>query len=284
MQILADLEPGPRGIYTGAIGHVRPDGSASFNVAIRTAIVDRRRSRVELGIGSGIVWDSDARSEYDECLLKGSILGRRPESFELLETMRWQPGEGFHLLERHLARLEESAEYFACPCDLAAIRRALAAAVEGGAGPLRVRLLLALDGTPRVEQSPLLPRPDPLVVALASTPVDDQDVFLFHKTTRRAVYDDRRAEAPACDDVVLWNARGEVTESTTANLVVEIDGARVTPPVASGLLAGTCRAELLASGAISERPVTLDELRRAETWWLVNSVQGWRSARLISSP
>jgi para-aminobenzoate synthetase/4-amino-4-deoxychorismate lyase len=283
MQILADLEPGPRGVYTGAIGHVRPDGNASFNVAIRTAIVDRRRSRVELGVGSGIVWDSDARSEYDECLLKGSILGCRPPSFDLLETLRWEPGTGFHLLDRHLARLRESAEYFARPCDLPAIRRALAAAVENEAAPRRVRLLVALDGTPRVEQAPLIARPGPLVVCLASKPVDDQDVFLFHKTTRRRVYDDCRAEAPGCDDVVLWNARGEVTESTTANLVVEIDGARFTPPVASGLLAGTCRAELLAEGAITEHPITLADLRAAGKWWLVNSVQGWRPARLTSS-
>lgn len=280
--ILAALEPAGRGIYTGTIGHVRPDGNASFNVAIRTAVVDRRRSRIEFGIGSGIVWDSDARAEYDECLLKGSVLGHRPERFELLETMRWTADAGFHLLDRHLERLQQSAEYFGYACSGPAVRSALGAAVDRQAGPLRVRLLVAFDGSIRVEQAPLVPRPDPLAVSLASTPVDDQHLFLFHKTTRRDVYDAARAESPECDDVLLWNTRGEVTESTTANVIVEIDGGRVTPPVDSGLLAGTFRAELLAQGAVRERVVTVDELKAAAHWWLVNSVQGWRSARLIA--
>ncbi len=94
MEIVRELEGHPRGVYTGAIGHVRPDGSARFTVAIRTAVVDRVGGRVEFGVGSGIVWDSVAGDEYDECLLKGSVLGRRPRPFELLETMRWTPAEG----------------------------------------------------------------------------------------------------------------------------------------------------------------------------------------------
>ena len=102
MEIIRDIEQEPRGVYTGAIGYLKPDGGAQFNVAIRTAVVDERRGVVEFGVGSGVVWDSDPDREYDECLLKGSVLGRRPEPFDLLETIRWTPGEGFFLLERHL--------------------------------------------------------------------------------------------------------------------------------------------------------------------------------------
>jgi para-aminobenzoate synthetase/4-amino-4-deoxychorismate lyase len=127
-------------------------------------------------------------------------------------------------------------------------------------------------------------------VRFALDPVDPSDDFLFHKTTNRSFY--QRAIRPDCDDVVLWNVAGEVTETTIANLVVEIDGvdddagggpvrSRVTPPVACGLLPGTFRAELLETGAVSEARVTVGQLRRAARFWLVNSVRGWCPAKLL---
>jgi para-aminobenzoate synthetase/4-amino-4-deoxychorismate lyase len=112
MAILSELESAPRGVYTGAIGHIPPDGNASFNVAIRTAVVNIAGGRVEFGVGSGIVWDSDAGAEYEECLLKGSVIGQAPVRFELLETLRWTPEEGYFLRDRHVDRLRESADYF----------------------------------------------------------------------------------------------------------------------------------------------------------------------------
>jgi para-aminobenzoate synthetase/4-amino-4-deoxychorismate lyase len=279
-EILATLEQGPRGVYAGAIGHIPPDGNASFNVAIRTAVVDRRTNTIEFGIGSGIVWDSDPAAEYEECLAKGSVLGRRPSRFELLETFRWNPGEGFALLERHLARLRDGAEYFSFVCDVQRVRAELERAVEGREEPLRVRLLVADEGSVRVEHAPLSIDDRALRVVVAATPVDSRDVALFHKTTNREVYERARAAAPACDDVILWNERQEVTESTVANVVVEIAGVRWTPPVECGLLAGTYRAELLERGEIRERVISVDELRAAAHMWLVNSVQGERRAIL----
>ncbi len=298
MEILRELENQPRGVYSGAIGYVAPDGSAHFNVAIRTAIVDRRSQRVSFGIGSGIVWDSEAGAEYDECLLKGSVLGRRPVPFDLLETMRWAAGEGFFLIERHLQRMSESAEYFGFPYDEARIREALEAvartlrtADETAEGRHRVRLLLSRKGDIRIEHRPLDPSRTPLRVGMATEPVDIQSPFLFHKTTNRAMYERARSTgkgrtaepggAGETDETILWNARGEVTEATTANIVVELDGLLVTPPVDCGLLAGTCRAEALARGEARERLVTLDQLRRASHIWLINSVHGWRDASLV---
>lgn len=281
-RILESLERGPRGVYTGAIGHVPPDGDASFNVAIRTAVVDHRAGAVEFGIGSGIVWDSDPAAEYEECLLKGSVIGRRPARFDLLETLRWGPGEGFVLLERHLARLRDAAEYFSYACDERAIREGLSEAVQGQEGPLKVRLLVSRDGSFRLEHCQLTTDDGVLQVALAQSPVDSRDVSLFHKTTNREVYEAARAAQPACDDVILWNERGEVTEATVANVVVELGGARWTPPVECGLLAGTYRAELLARGAIAERVIALTELRSASRCWLINSVYGERSAVVVT--
>ena len=282
MQIIRSLEPDTRGIYTGAIGYVAPDGRAQFNVAIRTAVIDLRTGRLDFGVGSGIVWDSDPEQEYEECLLKGSVLGQRPEPFELLETMRWTSGEGFFLLERHLDRLQDSARYFGFTCSMDRVRQALdechkAASPSGR--PQRVRLLVAEDGSVHVERAPLAPQEGIVRLRLAAQPIDPSDRFLFHKTTNRGIYD--QARLPDCDDVILWNPGGEIAESTIANLVVDIDGRRVTPPVECGLLAGTLRAELLSTGEILQARVTVDELRKATRLWLINSVRGWCPADLL---
>lgn len=282
MELLNDLESEPRGIYTGAIGHVPPDGLARFNVAIRTALVDRRERVVTFGVGSGVVWDSDAGAEYAECLMKGSILGARPEPFSLLETLRWIPDEGYYLLARHTDRVRGAAEYFDISLDDVAVQTALADAVDGAPGALRVRLLVDQNGRISVESTPLVLSTLRLRVCLAAECVDVSTPFLYHKTTNRSVYDKARASAPDHDDVLLWNERAEVTEATTANVVVEIDGARVTPPVSSGLLGGTCRAQMLAEGTISERVLTVDDLKASSRLWLINSVQGMREATLDS--
>ena len=280
MEILAELEPRPRGIYTGAIGYMEPTGDAQFNVAIRTAIVDERLERISYGVGSGIVWDSSADAEYEECLLKGEVLGRVPPTFELLETLRWSPDDGFLLLDRHLQRLSGSAEYFAFEYDEPKLAGDLSTAVAGVDCPLRVRLRLANSGAVTVECTPLRIQATPVRVKLSRAPISRDDVFLYHKTTNRVIYETRAFDAGA-DDVILWNTEGEVTESTVANIVVELDGARVTPPVACGLLAGTFRAALLDRGEISERIVRVTDLRGATRIWLINSVQGWRPATLI---
>jgi para-aminobenzoate synthetase/4-amino-4-deoxychorismate lyase len=278
MAILSELETEPRGIYCGAVGHVPPDGNASFNVAIRTAVVDVGRRRVEFGIGSGVVWDSEVVTEYEECLLKGSIIGQAPVRFELLETMRWTPDGGIFLSERHFDRLGESADYFDVAFNAEAARDTVNAAMSGLAQPQRVRLLIGRDGRICVEHTPLVPQTSTLKVAVAAEPVDPQLVWLYHKTTQRGVYENARARSGPGDDVILWNRAQEVTEATTANIVVEVHGRRITPPVGCGLLAGTFRAELLARSEIQERVLMLDDLRSASRVWLINSVHGWREA------
>lgn len=274
MRLLRDLETTPRGVYTGAVGHVPPDGRARFNVAIRTAVIDRGTGTLTFGVGSGIVWDSEPKAEYDECLLKASVLGRKPLAFDLLETIRWTPDEGFYLMSAHLDRLRASADYFDVPLSPAEVERALESAVEGQSAAQRVRLLVARDGAVRVERQPHVPWRQPVRLGLSDTPVDASDVFLYHKTTNRDLYDRARLARPDCDDVLLWNENGEITEATTANVVAEVDGVCVTPPVECGLLAGTCRQQLLASGAIVEGRITIDDLARARRVWLTNAVQG----------
>ncbi len=287
MEIIQGLEKSPRGIYTGSIGFIDPDGNAQFNVAIRTAVLDRSSGVMEYGIGGGVVWDSDADAEYDEALSKAQILARRsPEKQHCcLETMLWEDGDIF-LLERHLKRLAESAEYFGFECDVEKIRDHLRNLRLKT--PTRIRLLLSKDGTIEVGRAVLsAPRTAgdsrPYRLAIAKEPVDSQDVFLYHKTTNRAVYERAKADFPDADDVLLFNERGEVTESCIANIVVELDGKKVTPPVECGLLAGTFRDELLERGEIKEQIVTLEDLMRADSVCLINSVRKWRAGSMLGS-
>ena len=276
--ILREVESSPRGVYCGAIGLLEPGGRAQFNVTIRTVTVDPTTATAEFGVGSGIVWDSEAGSEYDECRVKAAILTAPAPAFELLESLRWIPGPGCRLLARHLARMQASAGYFGRPWDDAAARRTLEQATAGLTSPAKVRLLLNDAGAFRCDVQPLGLIPTPFRVALASEPASSQDVFLFHKTTHRDVYAAAEAGHPDADAVILWNERGEVTEATRFNVVAEIDGERVTPPLDCGLLAGVMRAELLESGAITERRITVAELRAAPRLWVINAVRGWVDA------
>jgi para-aminobenzoate synthetase/4-amino-4-deoxychorismate lyase len=286
MNIIAELETTPRGVYTGAIGYLTPDRFAQFNVAIRTVTIDRELGQAEYGVGGGIVWDSDAADEYRECEIKTRVLTSQPLEFDLLEALLWTPADGYFLLDRHTARLQDSADYFGFRFDRAEwltrledVRRTL---------PLcdhKVRAALNRAGHLSVSAIKLseIARPPVQRVALAQQPIDSADVFLYHKTSRRSIYDRARAERPDCDDVILWNERGEITESCTANVVIDLNGELITPLLECGLLGGTLRAELLARGQLVERVITIEMLHSARRIWLINSVRRWMDAVLIDN-
>jgi para-aminobenzoate synthetase/4-amino-4-deoxychorismate lyase len=281
MELIAALESSPRGVYTGAIGHAAPGRRAQFSVAIRTVAVDHAAAAAEYGTGGGIVWDSRAGGEYAEALAKARILAAPPADLRLLETILWRPARGFFLLRGHLRRLAASARLLGFSCDAAAVRRSLAAAVAGADAPLRVRLLIPRAGPPVVETAPAPPPPGrPWRVALAAQPIDPDLALLRHKTTCRGIYDDARAGWPGLDDVLLWNTRGELTETTVANIALRIKGRWFTPPLASGLLPGVYRDRLLRTGRIAERVLTRDDLRTAEGIALFNSLRGWIPAEM----
>lgn len=282
-QLIRELEPGPRGVYTGAVGYIGPARRAQFAVAIRTATTDRERGTATYGVGSGIVWDSRAGREYSECLAKARVLNTDVRPFSLLETVRWDPVDGFALLERHLRRQAASGRYFGIPFDRVRMRRALEEAV-GGTAPLRVRLLVDEAGECSIEVMALPPKsPAPVRVGFAAHPIDAQDPFLFHKTTRRDVYEAARASRPDCDQVILWNEQGMVTETDIANVALLRDGRWVSPPASAGLLPGTMRADLLERGVIAEADVPVAELRRASQIAVFNSVRGWQEAELVAA-
>jgi para-aminobenzoate synthetase/4-amino-4-deoxychorismate lyase len=198
-----------------------------------------------------------------------------PEALRLYEALLHEPDTGYFLLEAHLARLARSAQHFGFALDAARVRRELERfARRLPPHPRKVRLELGASGDLFLQDAD--PRPAlPVRAALAREPVQSSDEFLRHKTSRRDVYARALAAHPEADDVVLWNERGELTESCSANLVLELDGRRLTPPVSCGLLPGTYREHLLARGELEEAVVTLERLAHAGGLWLVNSVRRW---------
>ncbi len=278
MELTRALEAEPRGVYCGAIGHISPKGRALFNVAIRTAVVFRDAAG-EMGIGSGVVFDSNGSKEYDECLLKMKFLTDPVKRFDLIETMLLEPETGLVLLERHIARLESSARYFGFAFDEVSVRKALSDAIEGQADRLRIRLLLSEAGVVTVTTTPL-PPPDPDTImrfVVSESILDSSDVFLFHKATRRELYDQewqKHSETMGADEVIYVNERGELAEGSRTTIFLERNGRLETPVLSSGLLPGTLRAELIAQGRAVEAVLTLEDLRSADAIFLGNSVRG----------
>ncbi|MDP2170616.1 MAG: chorismate-binding protein [Rhodocyclaceae bacterium] len=279
MAAITALEEAPRGAYCGAIGLLRPGGHATFNVGIRSVVIDRAAGKAECGVGSGIVFDSTPEDELAEWRVKRRFLLRATAGFELLETLRLEDG-AYPERARHLERMATSSAYFGFAFDHARAAAALdELAGRHPAGAWRARLLCDRAGVPRAACHPLEPAPTLAAVVLAAGPIEGDTEFLLHKTTERAAY---AACAPPAGifDTLLWNGRGEITEFTRGNVVVELDGCRVTPPVACGLLPGVGRAILLERGAVTERVVRREDLPRATGLWFVNSLRGCLPVRL----
>ncbi|HEV2485160.1 MAG TPA: aminodeoxychorismate synthase component I [Terracidiphilus sp.] len=284
MQLLAELEEQPRGVYTGAIGYFSQRRTV-FNVAIRTLELDGESGT--MGVGSGIVIDSDAAEECGECVLKAEFLtgsaSRFPERFSLAETMLWD--NGYPLLELHLDRLQDSAEYFEFECERDAVRNALmehARAFEG-TGPRRVRLLVDSDGRMNIGDEPLVKSgggdAKAVRACISRERTDAKDPMLYHKTTHRRLYTEAFKEAVnrGFDDVLFMNCAGEITEGAISNVFIEKAGRWLTPPVECGLLAGVYRRHLLETLAgAEERVLHAEDLRKADAVYLCNAVRGLR--------
>jgi para-aminobenzoate synthetase / 4-amino-4-deoxychorismate lyase len=282
MNIIAELETSPRRIYTGSIGYIAPNRKALFNVAIRTALVDKVNHKAEYGVGGGIVWDSTSADEYSEALLKARVLTDPPgQEFSLFETLLWTPREGYFLLERHIARMMDSAEYFDFPFSENEMKKALDQLIKGVDTTKRVKIRLDAQGNFSGEARDFQPDDKVFTVGLADQPVDSNDRFLFHKTTQRDIYE--QAAIAGYDDVLLFNENGELTEFTIGNLVVKMDGELFTPPVECSLLAGTFRAELLASGEINERVIRVSDLGKCGAVFLVNSLRKWVDVQIAGA-
>jgi para-aminobenzoate synthetase/4-amino-4-deoxychorismate lyase len=272
MQIAAELENKKRGIYTGALGWLAPDGDFRLNVAIRTLELGAD-GRGRLGVGSGIVADSQPEAEWQECLLKSRFLRDCDPGLLLIETLRREDGCYPHLAG-HLERLRRSAAWLGFACDEARVVELLAE--QPVAGTWRVRLTLAKNGRIDVQAFPLGAEPSgPRHAVLATTPIESGNPLRRHKTTDRGLYDEALKALdgdPQLFDVIFLNDRGEVAEGARSNVFVERDGVLLTPPLASGALPGVLRAALLANGQAREAVLYPADL--ADGFWLGNALRG----------
>ncbi|MBI3653419.1 MAG: aminodeoxychorismate synthase component I [Acidobacteria bacterium] len=282
MQIINELEPSPRRAYTGCIGIVKPGGDCLFNVAIRTIVVDTQTNLADFQVGGGITYDSTAEDEYAECLVKANFLTRQWPEFDLFETMRLEDGE-FFLLERHRQRLQKSAAYFDFQFDGEEFYSLLKALrYDYAKGRWRVRVFVHREGALRFEVQEIASFDDRTRrVKFAARPVDSKNIFLYHKTTNRKIYEQALDESSDCDEVILWNEAGEVTEATIANVVIQVGERWWTPPRHCGLLNGTLRDELIATGELREKVIRKDELLRCDALFLINSVRRGMPATLV---
>ncbi len=283
MEIIADLEKYPRGLYTGAIGYITPDRDMRFSVPIRTVCFDRDNTAT-LGIGSGIVADSVQDDEYDECLLKASFLvralGADLENYSppagLIETMRSVDGD-IPLLESHMERLLASAGALGIEVDEQSIRRSLVSEVSDMMGEHRLRLQLDHDGEVSITVTPLITLPENPVIIPARRRLNSKDPLRRYKSTLRDVYDEERKrlyDVPGGFDVLFLNERDEICEGGISNIFIELDGQMLTPPLSSGVLPGVMRKKLIGEWNARERALTLDDLAKASRVYMSNAVRG----------
>ncbi|MGB3721189.1 MAG: aminodeoxychorismate synthase component I [Pacificimonas sp.] len=285
-EVINKVEWRMRGLYTGSIGWMEPGGDAAFNVAIRTAELqaDGNEGTLRMGVGAGIVADSDARGEWDETLAKAAFLQRDARAFHLIETMLFEPSEGMVRLDLHMQRLKASAARLGFRCDTHEICNLLQAVIGRERRARRVKVTLARDGSHACALTDVPPAKTEMTVSLVPLPVDPADWRLFHKSSDRDFYD-RARHAAHGDEVAFVRRDGLLTEGSFTNLFVRRDGRYLTPRVESGLLAGILRAEMLEDGSAAEADLTADDLRAASDageLFVGNSLRGLIPAKHVA--
>ena len=309
MEIINEIEKYPRGIYTGAIGYIKPGGDCIFNVPIRTMTIDKKipfaLSRCKINapglnsvgtgmshfkkgelrnatfnVGGGIVIDSTYANEYEECLTKSSFLSSEIPDFKLLESLLIEDGKIF-LYEEHLKRIKSSAEYFDYPFDEKKFGQIIKdISKTHNIGKFKIRILCDRNGNVESEVKPIQDLTLPRKIKFADKAIDSSNKFFYHKTTSRKIFADLTKSHPECDDVILFNEKDEITETTICNIVVEINGKKYTPPIKCGLLGGTFRDKLISDGKIEEKIINKEDLFTADKIYLINSVRKWMPANL----
>jgi para-aminobenzoate synthetase / 4-amino-4-deoxychorismate lyase len=275
MKKISTLENSPRGVYTGAIGFFSPSRDACFSVAIRTLYIAHQKGK--MGVGGGIVHDSDAQSEYEEAITKSLFLTKKQEDFCLKEKILWEKGKGFFLLKEHLERIEKSAEFFKFPLSVSGLQKSLFTLEKTFVNKrVVVSVVLLPDGSFSfsVEQEKKMPRL--LKAKFSFQKVEKQNLLLQHKTSVRKLYEKERAKAikEGFFEVIFTNADEEVTEGSITNIFIENNGMLYTPPVSCGLLPGTLRASLLKSGKCREKILYKEDVFSAEKVFIGNSIRG----------
>lgn len=278
-ELIFETEDASRDIYCGAIGMIEPNGNAKFNVAIRTPII--KENKLKLGIGSGIVYDSIAKKEYQECLLKSQFLTKAQDDFAIFETLLWTQEIGYQNLEMHLVRLKNAAQHFGFRFDENYIRHMLKNTAANIAWD-KARIKISIDATSdEVAIFEFENDKSDWKIALSKTIINSDNPWLYYKTTNRKIYDNEWQEykAKGFDEVIYQNEKGELTEGSRTNIFIDFgDGKLATSPISCGLLNGILRQKLIENGAAYEKILHLDDLNAAQYIYAGNSLRGLKKA------
>jgi para-aminobenzoate synthetase/4-amino-4-deoxychorismate lyase len=279
MEIIAELEKGCRGVYTGAIGFISPQKKAVFSVPIRTLHKPHSAKTWQFRVGGGIVWDSRPKSEWQECMIKSRFLTASIPEFKIVEAMHFKNNR-ISFLKEHLQRMSASAQYFSFPFQQKTARQFILDSCENlpVSNTFKIRFLIDKQGLYSFEFTEIFPRDSVFTGKLLISPsrTDSSCAFMFHKTTHRPWYEKAMANARKgkCLDTVFLNKSGEIAECSTNNIFVEKKGTLYTPPITSGLLPGILRANLIKTGKCREKVLYLKDLHKADAIYCGNSVRG----------
>lgn len=265
MEIIDEIEEGKRNVYCGTIGLISPEKTV-FSVPIRILQKTLSSDAFKYRSGGAVVWDSKADEEWDETIVKTSFLTSNHNNLKLIETVKVENGKSF-LFENHMKRLKNSADKlgFKFNEDLYNI-------------PIEkdgiLRILLLKNGEFECEYKSLTGIPFDTVI-VSPVKVNSLFPFLYHKTTFRPYYNNINE--------IFFNEKGELTENSIANIVIEKNNKMYTPPIECGLLNGVYRQKLLLEGKLIEKKLYLDDLRSADNIYCINSVRGmWRVKLCLS--
>lgn len=283
-QIIHELEKRPRGIYCGSIGYATPQKRALFNVAIRTATIDYSNDSITYNVGSGVVWDSDSKNEFQECLSKAMVVQDRFSVFQLIESLLHTKDEGFFLFDSHIKRCINSCRYFGFKTDENSLIQFLMKLKETLPDyQVKVRCVVHKNGHIESSITPVISTEEPVSVTIAHSPVNSTNIYLYHKTTKRQFFEEALRSSSGGQDVILWNENGYLTETTSANLVLLKNGRYLTPQVSCGLLAGTFRNHLLEKNMIEEARLKIEDLFDCDKIFRINSVRRWQRCELVNA-
>ncbi len=282
MQIIENVEKEARGVYTGAIGFISPKKQACFNVAIRTVVLEK--NNLKFGVGSGIVYDSHPEKEYQECKLKTEFLKRKAEKFFLIETIGWEKNK-FKFLTLHMKRLKNSCSYFKIPLDTTALEKELYLLSENKfdkKSSYKVKVLVSPEGRISLNYRKIKNSYRRVKIKLSKNRVDSENIFLFHKTTNRKLYDTelKKAKKQGFFDVIFLNEKNQLTEGARTNLFLSVGGNLYTPSLESGLLPGVLREYLLAKKKVRQKDLYINDLYQTDEIFIGNSVRGLLPVRM----
>ncbi len=286
MEIINALEKEPRGIYTGAIGYLMPNDDFYFNVPIRTIAIDENKL-CEMGVGSGIIYESDAEAEFEECLLKADFLTHLNQDFYLIESFRLEANKGIFInLNQHLKRLLKSAQSFGFKVDIKYIKDELNKTKENlKTGLYKIRLSAFQNGEIDIIHSLVAKESNTTKkIALSDVNINSQSIFQYHKTSRRKHYNQayESAEKSGYYDVLFFNEHNHLVEASRHNVFIKNKGAYFTPPISAGALNGIERQEFMRNNDVSEIEISRDQLISADEILLSNSVRGIVSVKIDS--